>query len=71
MSKTASPVAARADIPDLDIEIDGIAELWWDDAEAMKASVASPEAQALFADGALFIGRIKTYVIKSPSGDFM
>ena len=56
--------SSRADVPDLDIEIDGIAELWWDDAAAMKASTATPEAQALFDDGALIIGRIKTYVIE-------
>lgn len=56
-------ISSRADIPDLDMEIDGIAELWWDDADAMKVSIATPEAQAMFADGALIIGRIKTFVI--------
>ena len=56
--------SSRYDVPDIEIQIDGIAELWWDDAEAMKVSTATPEAKALFADGALFIGRIKTYVIE-------
>ena len=56
--------SSRDDVPDIEIEIDGVAELWWDDAEAMKISTATPEAKALFADGALFIGRIKTYVIE-------
>lgn len=54
----------RADIPQIDMEIDGIAELWYDDVEAMRASAASPEAQRLYADGARFIGRIKTFVIE-------
>ncbi len=53
----------RADIPEAEVEIDGIAELWYDDEAAMRASAATPEAQRLYADGALFIGRIKTFVI--------
>ena len=53
----------RADIPETALEIDGIAELWYDDEAALAASAASPEARALYADGALFIGRIKTYLI--------
>ncbi len=53
----------RADIPETAVEIDGIAELWYDDEAALAASAASPEARALYADGALFIGRIKTYLI--------
>ena len=53
----------RADIPETEVEIDGIAELWYDDEAAMRASAATPEAQRLYADGALFIGRIKSFVI--------
>ena len=53
----------RPDIPATDLAIDGIAELWYDDREAMARALASPEAKALHADGALFIGRIKTYTI--------
>jgi uncharacterized protein (TIGR02118 family) len=56
--------SSRADIPDINIDVDGIAELWWDDEAAMKVSTATPQAKALFADGALFIGRVKTYVIE-------
>jgi uncharacterized protein (TIGR02118 family) len=55
---------ARPDIPSIDVEVDGIAELWYDDREAMLRSMASPEAKALFADGALFIGRIKTFTVE-------
>ena len=54
----------RPDIPATDVEIDGIAELWYDDRESMAAALATPAAKALHADGALFIGRIKTYTVE-------
>jgi uncharacterized protein (TIGR02118 family) len=54
----------RPDIETTPVEIDGIAELWYDDEAAMKRAMASPEAKALHADGALFIGRIKTYTVR-------
>ena len=54
----------RPDIPSTDIEIDGIAELWYDDPAAMERANASPEAKRLHADGALFIGRIKSFVVE-------
>ena len=54
----------RPDIPSTHVDVDGIAELWYDDREAMARANASPEAKALHADGALFIGRIKSYVIE-------
>jgi uncharacterized protein (TIGR02118 family) len=54
----------RPDIPETDVEVDGIAELWYDDMEMMQRAGASPEMKALTDDGALFIGRIKTYVIE-------
>jgi uncharacterized protein (TIGR02118 family) len=53
----------RPDIPATEVEIDGIAELWFDDREAMQRAMATPEAKALHADGALFIGRIKTFTV--------
>ena len=52
------------DIPATDIEVDGIAELWYDSVEAMERSSATPEAQTLYADGALIIGSIKTFVVE-------
>lgn len=55
--------SVRADIPATEVDIDGIAELWYDSIEEMERSSATPEAQALYADGALIIGKIKTYVI--------
>jgi uncharacterized protein (TIGR02118 family) len=54
----------RPDVPPLDVECDGIAELWYDDRESMAAALATPAAKALYADGALFIGRIKTYTVE-------
>ena len=52
----------RPDIPAIGVEIDGIAELWYDDRDAMERANASPEAERLHADGALFIGRIKSFI---------
>ena len=55
---------ARPDIPPIGVAVDGVAELWYDDREAMAAAMATPAARALHADGALFIGRIKTYTVE-------
>ena len=54
----------RADVPETDVEVDGIAELWYDDAPALARAAATPEMKRLTDDGALFIGRIKTFVIE-------
>jgi len=54
----------RPDIPATPVDIDGIAELWYDDRDAMARALASPEARVLHADGALFIGRIKTFTVE-------
>lgn len=54
----------RPDIPTIEVAIDGIAELWYDDRDAMARAVATPQARALFDDGALFIGRIKTFTVE-------
>lgn len=54
----------RPDIPTTEVAVDGIAELWYDDRETMARAMASPEAKALHADGALFIGRIKTFTVE-------
>ena len=54
----------RPDIPSIDVEVDGIAELWYDDRESMARAHASAEAKALHADGALFIGHIKTFTVE-------
>ena len=54
----------RPDIPETDVEIDGIAELWYDDLASFQRAAATPEMKALTDDGALFIGQIKTYVVE-------
>jgi uncharacterized protein (TIGR02118 family) len=53
----------RADIPATAVEIDGVAELWFDDQAALDTAARSPEMKALHDDGAKFIGRIKSYVV--------
>jgi uncharacterized protein (TIGR02118 family) len=53
----------RPDIPDIGVAVDGIAETWYDDAEAMARAIATPQMRALHADGARFIGRIQTFVV--------
>ena len=52
----------RADVPTQQVQADGIAELWYDDIESWRAAYASPEGRALHADGATFIGQIKTFI---------
>lgn len=54
----------RADIAETAVEVDGIAELWFDDQAALEAAARTPEMQALHADGAIFIGRIKSYIVE-------
>jgi uncharacterized protein (TIGR02118 family) len=54
----------RPDIPTTPVEVDGIAELWFENRAAMDRALASPEMAALHADGALFIGGNKTFVVE-------
>ena len=54
----------RGDIEALALEIDGVAELWFDDRAALEAAARTPEMKALHADGAIFIGRIRSYVVE-------
>jgi len=54
----------RPDIPTAEVAADGIAELWYDDRGSMERANASPEARRLHDDGALFIGRIKTFIVE-------
>ncbi len=54
----------RRDIPETDVDVDGIAELWYDDEAALERAAASPEMKRLTDDGALFIGRIKSYIVE-------
>jgi len=54
----------RSDIEATPVEIDGIAELWFADQAALETAARTPEMRALHADGALFIGRIKSYIVE-------
>jgi uncharacterized protein (TIGR02118 family) len=54
----------RADIETTAVEVDGIAELWFDDQAALEKAAQSPEMKALHADGATFIGRIKSWAVE-------
>lgn len=54
----------RSDIPALALEIDGVAELWFDDRAGLEAAARTPEMQVLHADGARFIGCIRSYVVE-------
>ena len=54
----------RTDIEATAVEIDGIAELWFDDQAALETAARTPEMKALHADGALFIGRIKSWIVE-------
>jgi hypothetical protein len=54
----------RPDIPETLVDVDGVAETWFDDREAMAHANASPEAKRLHDDGALFIGRIKSFIVE-------
>jgi uncharacterized protein (TIGR02118 family) len=53
----------RDDIAATAVEIDGIAELWFDDQAALDTAARSSEMKALHDDGAKFIGRIRSYVV--------
>ncbi len=54
----------RADIETTAVEVDGIAELWFDDQASLAKAAQTPEMKALHADGAKFIGRIKSWVVE-------
>jgi hypothetical protein len=51
-------------VPESGVQIDGIAELWYDDLAAYERAAATPEMKALTDDGALSIAEIKSYLIE-------
>ena len=56
----------RHDIPPLPMAtpLDGFAESWCDDLSARRAMVGSPEAKRWFADGATFLGEVRTFLLQ-------
>ena len=55
--------SSRPDIPDIPVDVDGIAELWFDDMAALEEAAGTEAMQRLLADGAAFIGEIKTFLV--------
>jgi uncharacterized protein (TIGR02118 family) len=45
-------------------QVDGIVEFWFENRQDMEQAFATPEAAALFADGALFIESVTSYVVE-------
>src|SRR5262249_48608341 len=52
----------RPDVPTQTMNVDAIAELWYDDMAALTAAAASPEMKAVLANGALHLSAIKTFL---------
>jgi uncharacterized protein (TIGR02118 family) len=49
-------------VPIHGIEVDAIAELWYDDREALARAAARPEMKAVLENGAKYLGAIKTVI---------
>ena len=54
----------RPDIPETEVDVDGVAELWYDDLASYEAAAKTPEMKRLTDDGALIISRIKTFLVE-------
>ena len=52
----------RPDVPTQVMNVDAVAELWYDDTAALQAAAASPQMKAVLANGALHLGAIKTFI---------
>jgi uncharacterized protein (TIGR02118 family) len=52
----------RPDVPTQTMNVDAVAELWYDDMAALKAAAALPEMKVVQANGALHLGAIKTFI---------
>lgn len=44
--------------------VDGVAELWFDDPESMEKALSSPQAKAMFEDGAKMLSAVTTYLVE-------
>jgi uncharacterized protein (TIGR02118 family) len=54
------PKTSNAPVPVLDV--DAVAELWFDDVESMQRANARPEMQAVRANGSKYLGAIKPLI---------
>ena len=52
----------RPDVRTQDMNVDAIAELWYDDLASLRAAAASPQMRTVQANGALHLGAIKTFI---------
>jgi uncharacterized protein (TIGR02118 family) len=52
----------RPDVPTQAMNVDAVAELWFDDMASMKAAAATPAMKAVLANGALHLGAVKSFV---------
>ena len=52
----------RPDVPTQAMNVDAVAELWYDDMAALKAAAASPQMKKVTDNGALYLGAIKTFI---------
>ncbi len=59
------PTTANAPIQAM--SVDAMAELWYDDREALRRAQARPEMQKVLANGALYLGAIKSFVTEEVS----
>jgi uncharacterized protein (TIGR02118 family) len=53
---------SRPDVPTQAMNVDAVAELWYDDMAALKAAAASPAMKAVVVNGGLHLGAIKTFI---------
>lgn len=54
------PTTANAPIQPM--QVDAMAELWYDDMAALRRAQASPELKAVLANGTKYLGAIKSFV---------
>lgn len=52
----------QANAPIQPMNVDAMAELWYDDRAAMAKAQARPEMQKVLANGALYLGAIKSFI---------
>ena len=53
---------ATANAPIQAMTVDAMAELWYDDVAALKHAATTPELKAVLANGAKYLGAIKTFI---------